>query len=663
MFQRLLIANRGEIACRVMRAAKRLGLGTIAVYSDADRGSSHVALADQAVRIGRAPATESYLSIDRVLEAARETGAQAIHPGYGFLSENADFADRCAQAGLVFIGPPAAAIRRLGNKATAKRLAAEAGVRSIDGFLGDQGDDRVLLAEARKIGFPLLIKAAAGGGGRGMRRVDSETEFLDAAAGARHEAANSFGSGELLLEQLVLDARHVEMQIIADGHGNCISLGERDCSVQRRHQKVIEEAPCPVMTPSLREAMSDAARRVALAAGYENAGTVEFLLDAKGNFYFLEVNTRLQVEHPVTEMVTGLDLVELQIRVAQGEKLAFEQEDIRLNGHAIEARLYAEDPQAGFLPQTGQVLTWCPPEGAGVRVDHGLASGDTITPYYDPMVAKVIAHGSTRAEARARLVSALADTVLFGVGTNARLLARILKNPEFAAGRHTTSFLAKTGEVFEEPPPTDLATLALAGAVLIEDASRGFSRTQKGWRSTGSATIPIKFKCRGETHAVALTQRGAEYTLAGAAESYCLRVESFISDWIRWTAGAKREQARFRIEGALVFLHWRGATHLLEDVTHAPPEGAGGFGGGAIKSPMSGAITRVAVAPGDRVAKGDLLLVVEAMKMENHVSAPRDGVVEAVHVAAGTQVDSNQLLMTLAEWTESQVAAPKEAGS
>lgn len=648
-FHKLLVANRGEIACRVFRTARALGLKTVAVHSDADADALHVAMADESIRIGPPLAAESYLSIPAVLDAARRTGAGAIHPGYGFLSENADFAQACAEAGIVFVGPPADAIRTLGNKARAKRLAEEAGVRCIRGYQGQRQDDTSLLAEAKKIGFPLLIKAAAGGGGRGMRRVERESDLAAALAGARTEAKNAFGSDELILEELVANARHVEIQIIADAHGHCLSLGERDCSVQRRHQKIIEESPCPVMTESLREAMSEAARKAARAAGYVNAGTVEFLLDEKGAFYFLEVNTRLQVEHPVTELVTALDLVELQLRVARGEPLPLSQEEVRFHGHAIEARVYAEDPADNFRPQTGTIELWSEPGGPGIRVDHGLRTGSVISPYYDPMIAKVISHGRDRDEARTRLLAALSETVIFGVRNNVGFLSNVLEHPVFADGRATTAFLDEESLDAKRQPP-DATAIAVACAALIEHAARDIAPADKGWRSTGPATIPLRLQVGDSVTAIRVSHRADAYTVTlddGAAVS--LTSVKLCGSRVSWIAEGRGEHARCFMDTDRIYLHRGAATHLFRDVTYAPPADAKGAAGGAIKSPVSGRVLKVHVAAGSKVAKSDVLVIVEAMKMENHVVAPRDGVVEAVHVDVSAQVEANQLLVTLAE--------------
>ena len=470
-FSKILIANRGEIACRVMRTAKALGYRTAAVFSDADADALHVRHADEAVRIGLPPVQDSYLNIEAILSAAKVADADAIHPGYGLLSENAAFAKGCAQAGLVFIGPPAAAIDAMGNKARAKTLMEAAGVTCVPGYRGSDQSDEKLTAEAGRIGYPLMVKAAAGGGGRGMRLVTAPEELGNALARARSEAARAFGSDELIVERAIADARHVEIQVFADQHGNVIHLGERDCSIQRRHQKVIEEAPSPVVSAELRARMGEAAIAAARAVSYVNAGTVEFLLDPVGKFYFLEMNTRLQVEHPVTEAVTGLDLVEWQLRVAAGERLPLQQHQIAFNGHAIEARLYAEDPYENFLPQSGTLVDWRPASRAGVRIDHGVVAGQTVTPFYDPMLGKVIAHGATRDEARRRLILALEDTVALGLTTNRTFLAAVLRHPAFIAGEATTGFIDQhfcaNSDAMRRPWP-DLRTLALAAVLLFE---------------------------------------------------------------------------------------------------------------------------------------------------------------------------------------------------
>ena len=482
-FTKILIANRGEIACRITRTAKTLGYRTVAVFSDADAGALHVREADEAARIGPPPAQESYLNIEALLAAAKLAGADAVHPGYGFLSENAAFAEACSKAGLIFIGPPAAAIDAMGNKARAKALMEAADVPCrARAIAARTSPTNILIAEGRRIGFPLMVKAAAGGGGRGMRLVTAAEDLPQALARSRSEAASAFGSDELILERAIADARHVEIQIFADRHGNVIHLGERDCSIQRRHQKVIEETPSPAVSTELREQMGEAAVAAARAIGYVGAGTVEFLLDRSQKFYFLEMNTRLQVEHPVTEAVTGLDLVAWQLRNAAGEKLPLAQHQVRFDGHAIEARLYAEDPQQNFLPQSGVLVDWRPASGAGVRIDHGLAPGQSVSPFYDPMLAKVIAHGATREEARRRLIAALEDTVALGLTTNRSFLIDVLRHPAFAAGEATTAFIdlhfLAVSDAMRRPAP-DARMRALAAVLMFEARANASKRAER----------------------------------------------------------------------------------------------------------------------------------------------------------------------------------------
>ncbi|MGI9294577.1 MAG: acetyl-CoA carboxylase biotin carboxylase subunit, partial [Pseudomonadales bacterium] len=500
-FSSILVANRGEIACRVMRSANALGYHTVAVFSEPDALAPHVRLADDAVCIGPGPVAESYLRADKILEAARQSGAEAIHPGYGFLSENADFARACEDAGLIFIGPTADAIDLMGNKAEAKCRMIEAGVPCVPGYEGKDQDNATLLSEANNITMPLMVKAAAGGGGRGMRLVRDKSELANAIKSARAEAENAFGSGELILEKAIIRPRHVEVQVFADSQGNTIHLGERDCSVQRRHQKVIEEAPCPIMSEQLRAKMGQAAVDAAKSIAYRGAGTVEFLLDEAGEFYFLEMNTRLQVEHPVTELITGLDLVELQIQVAQGEPLGLTQSEIELNGHAIEVRLYTEDPAQGFLPTSGPVDLWEPTTGFGIRVDDGICSGQEISPYYDPLVAKIIASGATREIARLRLIEALKNTVLFGIANNKDFLIDCLEKTSFAEGAATTAFIEEEFDVegiSDAAPVFDDSAIAAVVQLRLEHNS-AFERSVivspslKNWSSATALTSRKRF--------------------------------------------------------------------------------------------------------------------------------------------------------------------------
>jgi geranyl-CoA carboxylase alpha subunit len=505
LFRTILIANRGEIACRVMRTAKAMSYRTAAVYSDADADALHVRSADVAACIGPAEARASYLNAAAIIAAAKRLGADAVHPGYGFLSENADFACACAEAGLVFIGPSPDAIAAMGNKAAAKRRMLEAGVPCVPGYQGGDQSDATLAREAERIGFPVMVKAAAGGGGRGMRLVPSKKELPAALAAARAEATSAFGSGELILEKAVVGARHVEIQILADAHGACIHLGERDCSVQRRHQKVLEEAPSPAVDADLRTRMGAAAVAAARAIGYTNVGTVEFLLSPDGAYYFLEMNTRLQVEHPVTEMITGLDLVELQLRIAAGERLEIAQEDVCFTGHAIEARLYAEAPHRQFLPQSGTLVAWHPPFGAGVRVDHGLRESQAISPYYDPLLAKIIAHGATREAARRKLIQALEGTIALGIATNRAFLIDCLSQPEFTAGRATTQFIP-THFAKVAKPPADDGALALAAVLWFERSAQEHGHDPAcAWSSSGAIAWPLELDAGGEPARRAVT--------------------------------------------------------------------------------------------------------------------------------------------------------------
>ena len=510
----LLIANRGEIARRIMRTARRMGIHTIAVYSDADRNALHVREADTAARIGGAAPRESYLNIPTIIDAAKRTDADAVHPGYGFLAENADFAQAVINAGLTWVGPPPVAIRQMGDKAEAKRIAREAGVPTIPGAEPADQSNAGLIAAAKPLGFPLMIKAAAGGGGRGMRRVAADSELGAALDAARSEAAHAFGDGRLLLERALENARHIEVQVFADQHGNVIHLGERDCSVQRRHQKLIEESPSPAVDQALREKMGAAAVSLAKAVNYAGAGTVEFLLDAGGNFYFMEMNTRLQVEHPVTEAITGIDLVEWQLRVAMDERFTRQQSDIRFHGHAIEARLCAEDPARDFLPQAGRVALWRP--AAGVRIDHALHSGAEISPFYDSMIAKVIAHGATRDQARERLAKALDDTVALGLPTNKAFLASVLRDNEFAAHGATTDFLSRRFPDIEPAEP-DVATLATAAALLARNARYG---EWNSW-SNSERTMRVRF---GESEVALAQSRDGFHASVGGATSFPARL-------------------------------------------------------------------------------------------------------------------------------------------
>jgi geranyl-CoA carboxylase alpha subunit len=629
-FRKILIANRGEIACRVMRTAHRLGYRTVAVFSDADAHAPHVAQADEAVRIGAPPAAESYLAIAAIIDAARRTGADALHPGYGFLSERADFAQACADAGLVFIGPPPDAIRAMGDKALAKRRMRDAGVPCAPGYLGeDQGDDR-LGAEARKLGLPLLVKAVAGGGGRGMRLVRDMAELPQALAGARREAQSAFGDGTLMLERLIDDGRHIEIQVFADAHGNAVHLGERDCTAQRRRQKVIEEAPSPVVSATMRQAMGRDAVAAALAVGYRGAGTVEFIVQTESNgdmnHFFLEMNTRLQVEHPVTECITGLDLVEWQLRVAAGEPLPLKQDQISFTGHAIEARLYAEDPYDGWKPQTGRIAGWRP-EAASIRIDHGLAEGGEVSPYYDAMVAKFIAHGTDRADAVRRLTRALDEVPLLGPRSNGRFLRDLLNHPQFSAAQLTTTRLdewALAGKpLLQRPQPPDDAW-RLAAALLAGPA---------GARPDSVARFDIHLQCQGERR----TQRVPDAAVQVLAW-HGARATALI-DGVRRRLIAQRDgtQLHLSIEGAV--FSFEEPSPLPANDSTADPRRA--------RAPVAGVVAQISVSPGDTVAAGQPLLCVEAMKMEMWLTAAAAGTVKAVNVKMRDPVAAGAVLVEL----------------
>ena len=662
-FSKILIANRGEIACRVIRTARRLGYATVAVFSDADRDALHVRLADSGVHIGASSAAESYLRIDAILDAARRSGADAVHPGYGFLSENPDFAQACLDAGLVFIGPPPQAMRAMGDKALAKRRMQDAGVPCAPGYLGAPGDDdAVLIAQGLALGFPLLVKATAGGGGRGMRRADSPQALPAALEGARREALSAFGNGTLMLERLIDHGRHIEIQVFSDQHGRAVHLGERDCTAQRRRQKVLEEAPSPIVGPAQRAAMGADAVAAALAVGYQGAGTVEFIVDAQGQHYFLEMNTRLQVEHPVTERITGLDLVEWQLRVAAGEPLPLAQADIRFAGHAIEARLYAEDPYAGFAPQTGQVLWWKPDVAleSGVRIDHGLQEGDTVSPYYDPMVAKIIAYGRDRGDAIRRLRAALAHTPLLGLRNNSRFLADLLAHPEFAQAQMTTTRIDEWAEqgalLLQAPQPSNTAWLAAALALL---AAQGTS-----WRSDSVAAFDMALQ-RGEqlrhlrvhpdrhggVAMVLLTSAVGEGAVATPAPMPVqAQVLAFDAGQLRFSLDGVVQSAVALVRGAQVGVQVHLALGGDSFVFHEPsafPASHTAQDPGRARAPVAGKVSRVLVAAGDAVVLGQQLLCVEAMKMEMWLCAQAPGTVSAVHAQAGDQVESGALLVEI----------------
>ena len=633
----LLIANRGEIARRIIRTAKRMGLRTVAIYSDADRDALHVREADTAVRIGGAAPRESYLNIPAILDAAKRANADAVHPGYGFLAENADLAQAVIEAGLTWVGPPPSVIRRMGDKLEAKRIAREAGVPTIPGAEPDNQSNTGLIAAAKTLGFPLMIKAAAGGGGRGMRLVRAENELAAALDAARSEAQHAFGDGRLLLERALENARHIEIQVFADHHGHVIHLGERDCSVQRRHQKLIEESPSPAVDAALREKMGAAAVALAKAVNYVGAGTVEFLLDADKNFFFMEMNTRLQVEHPVTEAITGIDLVEWQLRVAMGERFTRQQADIRLHGHAIEARLCAEDPAQDFLPQAGRLALWQAAED--VRTDHALYSGAEVSSFYDSMIAKVIAHGATRDEACQRLANVLDQTIALGLPTNKAFLATVLRDEEFGARGATTDFLSRRF-VSVEPAQPDHTTLAIAATLLAKNSGYG---EWNSW-SNSERVMRVRF---GENDVSLRHSADHFHALVGDAE-IALGVLSMDHSHARITVNGTEEKITFAIDNDKLHLARAGQSHTLTDTTHAPPAPrASAASDGRLVAPMNGRVVAVNAQAGETVEAGKSLVVLEAMKMEHALSVPAAARVTAVHVAPGAQVAPGHLLVEL----------------
>jgi 3-methylcrotonyl-CoA carboxylase alpha subunit len=668
MFNSVLIANRGEIAVRVIAACREMGIRSIAVYSEADRDALHVRLADEAWLLGPAPARESYLNIESILRVAREHGAEAIHPGYGFLSENAEFAEACAQAGVVFIGPPPEAIRLMGSKTAAKRAVEQAGVPTVPGFMGDIRDTRKLEREAARIGYPVMLKASAGGGGKGMRVVQSAAEFAESLAAAQREALAAFGDDSVFLEKLVVAPRHVEFQILADTHGNVIHLGERDCSIQRRHQKVVEESPSPALTPELRATMGEAAVRAARAAGYVNAGTCEFLLDASGAFYFLEMNTRLQVEHPVTESVTGLDLVRHQLRIAAGEPLGLAQETITPRGHAIEVRLYAEDPANGYLPSTGEVLVFEPPRAPGVRVDTGITAGSEVSVHYDPMLAKLIVVAEDRPAAIERLRAALDAFAVLGVATNTRLLRAIADNADFQAGNATTAFL-ETHDMSAATQPIAVSPGVLAAAALWEtlaapkasENGRPFNPWSRAGMngSAGGGVRRFRYHAGADDHVVTVTSAaggsGYIFTVDDApfAENkpVSARLDSHTNQ-LTLSVGGGQENYYLARRGYDVLVSAHGTSYTLArarplTVESAAQHGDATSGAQSLVAPMAGTIIKVNVAEGDAVAAQQTLVVLGAMKMEHAIVAPYAGHVRSVRYAAGDVVPGGEVLVEL----------------
>lgn len=666
MFKKILIANRGEIACRVMRTAARLGIETVAVYSDADRKSMPVALADEAIHIGPAPARDSYLNQAALLDAIKTSGAEAVHPGYGFLSENAGFAEAVAEIGAVFIGPPPAAIRAMGLKDAAKRLMIEAGVPVVPGYLGDDQDPTHLKIEADAIGYPVLIKAVAGGGGKGMRRVDGADDFDDALAGAKREAAASFGDDRVLIEKYVTQPRHIEIQVFADSHGKAVHLFERDCSLQRRHQKVIEEAPAPGMTEALRAEMGAAAVRAALAIGYQGAGTVEFIADgadglSADGFFFMEMNTRLQVEHPVTEMISGQDLVEWQLRVAAGEPLPCAQAGLAINGHALEARLYAEDPANNFMPAAGRLhhLTW-PEDTPGLRIDTGIRAGDTVTPHYDPMIAKVIAHGKDRAEALDRLAQGLAQTQIAGTVTNRRFLARLIDHAGFRAGDVDTGLIDRDLDGLTAPDPVAddalaLAALYAAGILNAPDAADDYAATDpwaqlRGWRLWAGGAFTVRLRHDADDYdlsVIALGRGRFRIGLAGGAVTATNVQRTGARGTVTLDDRAVTATLAETPDTVTLFLDGLAPCFVLVDRVAA--EAAGADADANVRAPLPGRITAIEVNEGDVVDVGAGLVVLEAMKMEHTLTAGRAGIVRGLTAAVGDQVTEGQVLLVLEE--------------
>ena len=652
MFKKILIANRGEIACRVAATARRLAIQTVAVYSDADADAKHVHACDEAVPIGGSAPKDSYLRWDRIIEAAKATGAQAIHPGYGFLSENEEFARACASAGLVFIGPPPAAIRAMGLKAESKRLMAQAGVPLVPGYHGESQEPALLKNEASRIGYPVLIKASAGGGGKGMRVVERAADFEAALASCQREASGSFGNDAVLVEKYVQRPRQIEIQVFGDSQGNCVWLFERDCSVQRRHQKVLEEAPAPGMKEVMRRQMGEAAVAAARAVNYVGAGTVEFIVEQRDggamDFFFMEMNTRLQVEHPVTEAITGLDLVEWQLRVASGEPLPLRQEQLQMHGHAMEARICAENPDNNFLPATGTLRIYRKPqcsafERSAVRIDDGVREGDAISPYYDSMIAKLIVHADTREQALARLDEALAQTHIVGLATNVQFLRQVVRSPSFALANLDTALIERERAVLfdQEPVGLELAgAAAVAQTLLDEQALEGpdpFSR-RDGWRSHGVATRRFQFEFHGALHEAELTYAhdgGLTLAIGGSAAPLAFASSDNGID-VRY--GSQRQTVSVYSTGELdhVFTA-RGATRILATdlLAHA---GEGLAESGRLTAPMPGKLVSFSVQAGDKVSKGQALAVMEAMKMEHTIAAPADGVVAELLYAPGDQV-------------------------
>jgi geranyl-CoA carboxylase alpha subunit len=642
-FTTILIANRGEIALRIMRSARKLGYRVVAVYSDADADAPHVREADAAVCIGGAQPSQSYLRIEAIIAAAKASGADAVHPGYGFLAENADLARACRDAGLVFIGPSAESIEAMGHKAGAKAIMQRAGVPCVPGYQGDDHGDAAMLREAAAIGFPVMIKAVAGGGGRGMRLVSDAASFPDALRAARSEAQGAFGDGAVILERAIRDPRHIEIQVFGDRYGAAIHLGERDCSVQRRHQKLIEEAPSPAVSPELRARMGAVAVAAVQAIGYEGAGTLEFLLDADGQFFFMEMNTRLQVEHPVTEAITGLDLVELQLRIAAGAPLPLTQDDVTLSGHAIEVRLCAEDASRDFMPQSGTMALWRMPDG--LRVEHALYSGATIPPDYDSMIAKIIAHGATRDEARRKMLHGLDHTVAFGVTTNRGFLAACLRHPAFAGGQATTGFIAERAAELAAPPSADAALAAL----LLHLTDPHVPPWRAGRSLAATFPVPMRLEIDGATHAVELhRERDGGYAIGLDNVALAIDVDAIGTDTLRFRAGGLSRSTVFHRDGDRLVILRDGIETVARDTTRAAPARAAASGGdGKLRAAMTGRVVALLAKVGDRIEAGQPVLTLEAMKMEHVHAAPVSGIIASIDVGEGDQVVTGRIVAAI----------------
>jgi geranyl-CoA carboxylase alpha subunit len=647
-FHKILIANRGEIALRIMCTARRLGYGVVAVYSDADRDAMHVREADEAVRIGEALPSQSYLNIEAIIDAAKSAGVDAVHPGYGFLAENEDFSLACRDAGLVFIGPSPESIKAMGNKAGAKAIMQAAGVPCVPGYQGGDQSDVVMLAEAQKIGFPAMIKAVAGGGGRGMRLAPGAAAFSDLLRSARSEAQGAFGDPTVILERAIVNPRHIEIQVFGDRHGSAIHLGERDCSVQRRHQKLIEEAPSPAVSPELRARMGAIAVKAIQSIGYEGAGTLEFLLDGDGEFYFMEMNTRLQVEHPVTEAITGLDLVELQLRVAAGEPLGLQQDDITFSGHAIEVRLCSEDAGNDFMPQSGRMALWRMPDH--LRVEHALQSGSEIPPFYDSMIAKLIAHGATRDEARRKLIHGLEHAVAFGVITNQAFLAACLRHPAFAAGEATTAFIGENRDDLLMSRPDEASDVALAALLLVVTDCRA-PPWRKGRTLAATFPAPVRIDLGGKIRQLEiLRERDGGYGASFGGHDVRFEIDELGRDSIRFRIDGLMESASFFRDGdRLYFLH-HGSSSSVRNLTLAAPASAVAAGSdGKVRAAMNGRVVAVLVKQGERVEAGQAVMTLEAMKMEHLHAAPVSGTISAIDVVEGEQVTTGKIVVEIEE--------------